>query len=82
MARQLTSSLLGESSIKLSGFAMRNMKDSTLNWDPRLSTEKNSTPNTLANSLDQSEYLAGDSDVELDANLRVLSDHLSFVQNL
>lgn len=34
---------------------MRNMKDSTLNWDPRLSTEKKSTPNTRANSLQEND---------------------------
>lgn len=30
---------------------MRNMNDSTLNWEPRLRTEKKSTPKTRANSL-------------------------------
>lgn len=47
----LTSSLLGDIKTKLSGLAMRNIKDSTLNCDPRLITEKKSTPKTRANSL-------------------------------
>ena len=47
----LTSLLLGDSSTKLPGLAIRDMNDSTLNCDPRLITEKKSTPNTLANSL-------------------------------
>jgi hypothetical protein len=34
----------GDSRMKLSGLAMRNMTDSTLNWLPRLMTEKKSTP--------------------------------------
>jgi len=51
--RKLTSSLLGDISIKLSGFAILNMKDSTLNCDPRVSTEKKSTPKTRANSLQE-----------------------------
>jgi len=46
-----TSFLLGDIKTKDSGFAILNMKDSTLNCDPRLSTEKKSTPKTLANSL-------------------------------
>lgn len=41
----------GETRTKLSGFAIRNMKDSTLNWDPRNMTEAKSTPKTRANSL-------------------------------
>jgi hypothetical protein len=46
-----TSSLLGDNKTKLSGLAMRNINDSTLNWEPRLMTEKKSTPKTQANSL-------------------------------
>ena len=47
-----TSAFLGEINTKLSGLASLNIKDSTLNWDPRLRTEKKSTPKTLANSLE------------------------------
>lgn len=46
-----TSTRLGERRRKDSGFAMRNMTDSTLNCDPRVRTDLRSTPKTLALSL-------------------------------
>lgn len=49
--RKLTSAFVGDTNTKLSGLAIRNIKDSTLNCDPRLITEKKSTPKALANSL-------------------------------
>lgn len=52
-SKGLTSDLLGDINTNPSGLAMRNMKDSTLNWEPRLITEKKSIPNTRANSLDK-----------------------------
>jgi hypothetical protein len=48
--------LLGEMRTKLSGFAIRSIKDSTLNCDPLLITEKKSIPNTRANSLENMSY--------------------------
>lgn len=42
---------LGESIMKLSGFESLNKTDSTLNWLPRVRTERKSTPKTRAVSL-------------------------------
>lgn len=74
----LTSCLLGDSNTKLSGLAMRNMNDSTLNCEPRLSTEKKSTPNTRANSLVKHQEGYSSRSAE---NARVLGDHFSGIHN-
>ena len=51
-----TSCALGEIKTKLSGFAILNINDSTLNCEPRLRTEKKSTPKTRANSLEMCQH--------------------------
>lgn len=56
------------------------MKDSTLNWDPRLKTEKKSTPKTLANSLSSKVVKVPDPE-EADC-LRCLGDGFGFLKKL
>lgn len=74
----LTACLLGDRKTKLSGFPMRNMKDSTLNWEPRLNTEVKSTPKTRANSLYGCHWLSyGGKEVW---NLRGFGHNLRFFQ--
>lgn len=75
----LTSCLFGERSTKLSGLAMRNMNDSTLNCDPRLSTEKKSTPNTRANSLEDASIISQSSHEKINLYVRGLRHNISSV---